>query len=338
MDSCATSWLGGSLALPDPVSLGDSGALSMPIGRLGAARHLRRVLREVPESEPVRLISHFTHDLPAIRFALLGSPDVRLTVIKHVSPGPPKRDPVHRFLYRRVDRLLAVSEYVRRKCERTYPINPAKTAVWHPGIDTGRFTFRPEARARLRADADVSDSVIVLGYVARITPNKGLEDLIQAAGRLRSNGRDVVLWLVGSSSEDERTYEESLRRMASELGGESVRFWGRRENVEDFYSAFDIFVVPSRTEAFGLTTIEAMSCARPVIGFNAGGTAEIVEDGRTGILAAPEDCANHEALAGTIWNLIADPDRPAMGERARVVAEARFSIVAMLERLEKLMA
>ncbi|MEW5875934.1 MAG: glycosyltransferase family 4 protein [Candidatus Zixiibacteriota bacterium] len=312
---------------------GEPGALSVPRGRLGAARALRRVLSAAEKGERVDLISHFTRDLGSIRLASLGHSRVRLTVIKHVSPGPPKHDIAHRFLYRRVDRLLAVSEYVRAKCERTYPIAPSRTGVWHPGVDTERFRPDPESRAHWRTEGGVADSTTVLGYVARITPNKGLEDLINATLHLRQEGRQVTLWLVGSSSENELPYEQSLRTLAAQGGDDAVRFWGRREEVETLYPAFDIFVVPSRTEAFGLTTVEAMACGCPVVGFNAGGTAEIVEDGQTGVLADSTGPNHSDSLSSAIRRLLDSTDRTAMGERAREAAASRFSVSAMLSRL-----
>jgi len=313
----------------------EPGTQSIPCGRLSAARALRRVLSEISREERVELVSHFTRDLASIRLACFGHPNVRLTVIKHVSPGPPKNDLAHQFLYRRVDRMLAVSEYVRAKCERTYPIAPSRTGVWHPGVDIDRFRPNPEFRTRRRADTGVADSTIILGYVARITPNKGLEDLINATLRLRQERRQVTLWLIGSSSEGERPYEQSLRALAGQGGDDAVRFWGRREDVESFYPAFDFFVVPSRTEAFGLTTVEAMACACPVVGFNAGGTAEIVEDGKTGFLGYPDSREHAATLSATIRCALEYADREAMGERARTTAQSRFSVDAMIGRLER---
>jgi glycosyltransferase involved in cell wall biosynthesis len=300
---------------------------------------LRRFLkklqrRQTSETHRLALLSHFTRDLPAIRAALFGNRNVALFVVKHVGPGASKRDALHRFVYRRIDRLLAVSEYIRAKCERVYPIQPERTSVWHPGVDVARFAFDAESRRRLRREASRDDDDLILGYLGRITPNKGFEDLLDAATRLRAMFPTLHLWIGGSSSEGERWYEDGLRSRVSSLGlSDSVRFCGWQERGEEFLSAIDLFVVPSRHEAFGLTTVEAMACARPVVGFRAAGTAEIVEDGETGLLADPsgETAAN---LTQGIQQLLRNPQRlQALGDRGRQRTMEVFSHNAMMARL-----
>jgi glycosyltransferase involved in cell wall biosynthesis len=308
------------------------GAIAIPRGRAALARALRRILRK--RSGESVIVCHFTRDLASIRAALIGDTCTPLLVVKHVSPGPPKHDLGHKFLYRRVNRLLAVSEYVRQKCARVYPIDVSKTSVWHPGVDTDRFAFDPELRERLRTEAGVTPDAIVMGYVARITPNKGLEDLIDAAGQLHESYPYLRLWIAGSSSPDERAYEQSLHERIATLGiAGMVRFAGWQEKPEGFLSAIDLFVVPSQREAFGLSTVEAMACARPVVGFKAAGTAEIVADQETGLLADPDGNAAAN-LKGTIRVFLNQSERILeMGQQGRARVEALFSHRSMMDRL-----
>lgn len=304
-------------------------------GRVAVALSLRRVIRCHPGAST--LLCHFTRDLASIRLALMGHTDTPFYVIKHVSPGPPKQDFAHRFLYRRVTGLFAVSEFVREKCTRVYPIAPEKTAVWHPGIDTERFAFDPNLREVLRTKAAVAADTIVAGYVARITPNKGLEDLIDATAQLHPYHPQLRLWIAGSASPDEQAYEHEIHERITRQGvGDIVRFAGWQDNPAGFLSAIDLFVVPSQQESFGLTTIEAMACASPVAGVRAGGTAEIVSEGHTGLLADPHGDVTGN-LAAIIRTLITNPERRAeFGRQGRARAEIHFSHQAMMDRLHAL--
>jgi len=325
--------VGGSTRLADHVA-GLDHVTPVPRGRLVTARVLRYVLGQYHGEKAI--LCHFTRDLASIRLALLGDPTTPLVVIKHVSPGPPKHDMAHRFIYKRVTRLLAVSEYVREKCARVYPIATAKTGVWHPGIDIERFRFDPKIREALRTKAAVTTDTVVIGYVARITPNKGLEDLIDALAALHLDYPQLRLWIAGSASHDEQQYEHALHERITRYGiGDIIRFAGWQDNPAGFLSAIDLFVVPSQQEAFGLTTIEAMACARPVVGFRAGGTAEIVVENETGLLANPAGDASAN-LANAIRTLIPDPSRLAeLGQQGRARADLYFSHPAMMERLNK---
>jgi starch synthase len=115
---------------------------------------------------------------------------------------------------------------------------------------------------------------------------------------------------------------------------DAVRFCGWQDRGEEFLSAVDVFVVPSRREAFGLTTVEAMACKRAVVGFNVGGTAEIVADGSSGILVE----SNGDAVANlsdAVQSLLRSPERlPVMGEQGRQRAIEVFSYATMMQRLD----
>ena len=310
----------------------------VPRGYLGLAREVRAHVKTTmlaSHGAPPIVISHFTHDLPALRIALRGMPNVPLMVIKHVSPGRPKKDLAHRWSYARVTRLLAVSEYVAAKCRRVYPIAPELIAVWHPGIDVSRFAFNAQNRTRIRDEHRATDEQQIIGYIGRVTPNKGLEDLLGAFQSLVRDHPAACLWIVGGVSPDEREYEAGLHQLVRDSGlGDAVRFCGHQDSVQDYISALDLFVTPSREEAFGLTTIEAMASGRPVAGFRAGGTAEIVAEGETGLLADPHgDAVLNLKIA--ISAILSDPERSrVLGEAGRVRALQRFSIEAMTSRLD----
>ncbi|MBD3297952.1 MAG: glycosyltransferase [candidate division Zixibacteria bacterium] len=308
-----------------------------PRGRFGLAKAVRRVITvNAPSSTQTPVVlSHFTHDLGPLRWALRGTPNVRLIVIKHVSPGSPKYDPLHRWIYKRVDRLLGVSEFVAEKCRTAYPIPGERIGVWHPGVDPDRFAFNESARRDIRAHQAATDDQVVFGYVGRITPNKGIEWLLDAFLGLTADVENARLWIVGGSSADERSYEDNMRQsVAAHKCGDRVTFTGYQDAVHEYMSALDVFVTPSCEESFGLTTVEAMLAARPVIGFNIAGTGEIVADGQTGILVDPQTDRVNGLREAFVRMLNDCNSTQQMGQQGRSRALKTFSHQAMIDRLE----
>jgi glycosyltransferase involved in cell wall biosynthesis len=161
-----------------------------------------------------------------------------------------------------------------------------------------------------------------IGTVSRLSAEKGIDLLLEAFARLAATRPQARLRVVGDGAERER-----LAQQARALGvADRVEWVGARpwdEAVREL-AGMDVVVVPSRFEGFGLCALEAMACARPVVAARVGGLPEIVEDGRTGVLAPPGDST---ALAAAVSRLL---DRPQlgveMGKRGRRRAETMFSI------------
>jgi glycosyltransferase involved in cell wall biosynthesis len=170
-----------------------------------------------------------------------------------------------------------------------------------------------------------------LVLVGAVKPGKGQEEAVRALAAVRSDGTRATLTLVGPTL---ATFRESLSQTASALGvSEHVKFTGFLEDPYPEIAAADICLVCSRREAFGRATIEAMKCGRPVIGAASGATAELIEDGVTGLLYEPGDS---DALRDAIVRL--DRDRELLrhlGERARAWATERFTAEAYGRDLER---
>jgi glycosyltransferase involved in cell wall biosynthesis len=126
---------------------------------------------------------------------------------------------------------------------------------------------------------------------------------------------------------------EALQTQAATLRvSDRVHFLGYRTDVFDLLSAVDAFLFPSLKEAMGISMIEAMAMAIPVVASRTGGIPEVV-DAETGILTPP---GNAPALAEAVDCLLEDPDQMrAMGVRARQRAEAKFSLAASADQVEK---
>ncbi len=178
-------------------------------------------------------------------------------------------------------------------------------------------------RHELRAAAGVSRNDHLMGFVGRLHPEKGIEVMLAALALVRARRPEVRLWLIGAPMPGEEPYQGTLLDQARRLGVvEAVRFWGWRRDAVELMGCFDLCVVPSLNEPFGRVTVEAMLMGVPVVATAAGGTLEIIQDGREGLLVKPGDAA---ALACGCLTLIGDPIlAERLARHAKETARTRF--------------
>lgn len=164
---------------------------------------------------------------------------------------------------------------------------------------------------------------VVVGTLARLEPEKGLDLLIRAAAELKDSLPALRIVIAGDGGQQRR-----LRRLADTLGcGDRVLFPGYLREVGDFLSCLDIYVQPSRTEAFGLGVTEAMASGLPTVVTNVGGLPEQVVDGETGLCVPSGDL---RGLVDALKRLASDPDlRQRMGGRGQERHAERFSLEKM---------
>jgi glycosyltransferase involved in cell wall biosynthesis len=171
-----------------------------------------------------------------------------------------------------------------------------------------------EARTRTRAELGVKTGETVILQVSRTEPWKGHGLHLRALANLLDRN-DWVCWMVGGAQRPaEKEYLAKLQNEARSLGLTSrVKFLGRRHDVPELMQASDIFCQPNAApEPFGIVFIEALSAGLPVVTFDMGGPAEIVDES-CGLLAAPQDV---RALANHLRSLVESPSlRRKLGER-----------------------
>ncbi len=201
----------------------------------------------------------------------------------------------------------------------------ALVRVVHNGIAAAPFdAVTPAAAAALRA-AHAPPGAFVVAHVGRFHHWKGQHVVLQALAREQR----AVAWFIGAPLFGEETYAEELPALAAHLGvTERARFLGFRDDVPALLRAADAVVHSSvYPEPFGRVVVEGMLAGRPVIAAASGGVTEIVMDGETGLLVAPDDPG---ALARAIARLIDDPAAAsAMAARGRARARDAFSVEAM---------
>lgn len=237
---------------------------------------------------------HWTKDMPiAVLAKKLSRRAPKLVQSRHMTMTRFKNDPFHRFLYRHIDHILCVTQAVARQINTFIPadIRPS-TTVLYPGAD--QIAPMTEAqRLSLRRGLDCEHDFMV-GLIGRINPAKGQHLLIEAMRQLTARGLSLKAFIVGHAMREE--YLAELQHKVSEYGlQDRVIFRGFTDTPHEFMQACDLMLTTSRNETFGLVTVEAMQCGTAVIGANSGGTLEIIDDGKTGLLfegGNPHDLAD----------------------------------------------
>lgn len=253
--------------------------------------------------------------------------------------SPDCRIEIEKAVVRTVDRLIAQCPAERDELLADYGARPDQVALIPSAVDVDRY--RPVARDAARRALGLDPAADIVVYVGRIVARKDVRSIVEALALLTSLRRAAgidrmpTLLVVGGETEqpDPAATPEIgvLRALAASLGvADRVRFVGRKQpdELHRWYSAGDVAVTTPWYEPFGLTPLEAMACAVPVIGSRVGGIAFTVADGETGFLVPPRD---PQTLCDRLDRLLGDPAlRARMGQagRARVLRAFTWAEVA----------
>jgi glycosyltransferase involved in cell wall biosynthesis len=226
----------------------------------------------------------------------------------------------------RADAIVGVSNHTARTfVEAGYRpgrvhavLNAIEPSRWDPSLSPA------PGRASLR----VPDGAPLIVSVARLFRAKGHFELLSALAQVKRKYPNVRLAVVGSDYPADGGTTQLLKEHAHELGiGENVVFTGQRSDISSLLAACDIFSLPSFEEPFGLVFAEAMAMKRPVVALTNGGTPEVVEHGKCGLLSPPGDI---DALAANLLRLLDDPAlRSKFGEYGRSRVEKHFTPTRM---------
>ena len=221
------------------------------------------------------------------------------------------------WVLRHADRVICLTGTMRDAVVATFGVDPARTSVVHNGVD--HSTFRPGREPR-RPDE--------VAFVGRLAVQKNVTALLEAVARLRDEGRDVRVRLIGEGDQRAR-----LQAIAAAHGLSNVAFEGRlpRAEVAAALARATAVVLPSTHEGLPLVLLEAMACGTPVI---ASSIPEVVETGGGAIVTA--DPAVPGELAGMLARLLDDAklrDRLSAAALARARDFAWPAVAALLDSL-----
>lgn len=213
--------------------------------------------------------------------------------------------------------VVAVSQAIARGLKSIVPINTPVEVIPN-GIHLEAY-MHPVVIDRKALVISPNDFVVI--YVGRLSPEKGVSNLVTAFNKFNKDVPNSVLLIVG-----EGPTRTELERQS--IGSLRVRFLGTRCDTPGLLACSDVVVVPSLAEGQGLVALEAMASARAVIATAVGGLCESIKDGETGILVNPGD---PNAIATQLTSLSRDVDkRRRLGTMAQQHAKANFSLERMI--------
>jgi glycogen synthase len=243
---------------------------------------------------------------------------------------------IEHHAYNTADGIIAVSEQMKTDVVEAYGVSPEKVTVIHNGIDP-EF-YKPTFDNSLLLELGINPAVPFVLFVGRITRQKGISQLIEAAQYFDKNCQIVLCAGAPDTPEIAVETEELISKLKSNRDGVIlISEMLPREKIKVLYSHARVFACPSLYEPFGIINLEAMSCETPVVGSAVGGIPEIIVENETGYLIPLESISrtnfnpkNPEAFqrnfAEKINRLLADEDLAnAMGKAGRQRVLEKFS-------------
>ncbi len=291
-----------------------AGALPAASSLLGLAAHIRR--------HQIEILHSTDRPRDAIACVILAALTGAKSLIHvHVNYGNWMSRGVT-WALGRADAIVGVSNYTARTfVEAGY--RPDRVHAVLNAIEPSRWDWSLDP-APGRASLGVPDGAPLIVSVARLFHWKGHFELLRALALVKREYPNVRLAIVGSDFPADSGTTHKLQEHARELGiGENIVFTGQRSDVSLLLAACDVFSLPSFQEPFGLVFAEAMAMKRPVVALTNGGTPEVVEHGKCGLLSPSGDI---DALAANLLRLLRDPAlRAQFGEYGRSRVEAHFT-------------
>jgi L-malate glycosyltransferase len=260
-----------------------------------------------------------------------GGRDVRVITTLHgtditIVGQDPSFHSITRFSIERSDRITAVSEFLRNQTFHAFGCTGCQVEVIHNFIDPtvyNRTRYEPALRNQF------GDHMPLLMHVSNFRAVKRVADVVGVFAGVRARVPSVLI-MVGDGPE-RVTAEDEARRLGV---SRDVHFLGRIDMVAPLLAEADLFLLPSQSESFGLSALEALACGVPVVASRAGGLPEVIRDGETGILCEVGDVAGMSDAASQL--LRDQPRWDRMSGAAAADARARFSLEPIVSRYEDL--
>lgn len=223
------------------------------------------------------------------------------------------------------DLVVAFSRYCQKMVIDQVPGTTVRVIPY--GIEIGPQRS-PATRQQARIQRGLPSEAGIIGFVGRLSPQKGIPELLECSRLVLERNSDAILVVLGNGP-----LRREIDQFANNYPGR-VLVQGETPDARDWMAAFDLLVVPSEWEPLGIVAVEAMAAARPVVAFDVDGLPEVVIHEQSGVLVPAGDAPK---LAQAACDLLADPKLAAsMGASGRQRAEKYFSFHGMIDALEQL--
>jgi glycosyltransferase involved in cell wall biosynthesis len=310
-----------------------------------------RKLKNIIQSEQCKIIHcHMSGDLSTAVLAMLFSAgyfhlfkhsswrrrQCKVVFSQHMDTRYRKKDLFHRWIFRHIDTIITVTEATKWNTLKYTPASHNQVVCIYNGVD--RVIFHPVNGNEIREKYSFSQDIYIIGLVGRLDRLKKQELLVEAAPTVLEKFPNTLFIFVGEETDSitGRGYKEELiKRIEEKRLQKYFVFWGFSDNMAEITGLFDIAVLTTPKETFGMVLIEAMAMGIPVIGTNAGGVPEIIEDWGNGLLFEPDNAGE---LSECISTILGDKElRKSMGKAGIKRISDLFDLDKKMQEYERLM-
>ena len=244
----------------------------------------------------------------------------KLNVIyqQHMQIGINKKDFLHTFRFNAIDYWISPLQYLKDEVSERTKFPPEKVKIIPLSVDVTKFTQKKYSKQEALKALNIFPKTPLIGIIGRISQKKGQLFLVESIMKLKQKGVDIELLIFGSATVNDlesQAYDKQLRKTVEQNDLQDiVHFVQYRENVAAFYNAIDLFVLASHSETYGMVTLEAMLSNVPIIATKSGGTSEILDYGKLGLLYEYENY--DDFYQRVIWLLQNEIEAKNMAARA----------------------
>lgn len=289
-----------------------------------------RLARLIDQRQVDILHVHWTRDLILAALAKrLARHPVKLVFIRHMALTRHKRDFYHRFIYHSIDRFLVITKKLYAEAKQFLPVSEDKLQLLYHGVADFDAVDQTHCDGFF-AENQLQDARFRILLPGRIEHYKGQHTLVEAVIKLHKEGIDADLVILGHIMDE--GYFKGLQQQIVAAGLEQkIHYLGFVEQPTLIYGCFDLVVLTTYAETFGLVLVEAMKSGVAVIGTDAGGVPEIIEHEKTGMLYEP---GNTSELADCVKKMIKEPAwRAQLASAGKAYADQTFSEQAHYAKL-----
>ncbi len=294
----------------------------------------RRVLRALRAASCTTVVVSLNHDLSMASRIKRSAPDLCVVYMQQMGLGVDKRDPLHSRRYRALDAWVAPLPSLRDEVLRRTRMPAHRVHVIPLAVDIGDLGA-PCTKQEARTQMGLPQDAFIVGMIGRFDPAKGQLTAIRSMKQLLEVHPNVQLLLVGEASVGYESTTELMHRTIDECHvREAVHVRPFLSKPRVFFDAIDLFLMGTRSETFGMVTVEALLCGCPVAGTNTGGTPEILMKGEWGRLFEPDST---DEIVRVVSDAVANG--PSDRERAHSVADEaarRYGVDQACEAYERL--
>ena len=247
---------------------------------------------------------------------------------------------ITRFSIENSNGITCVSEYLKKLTEKTFNVKKEMEVIYN-FVDTEKYKrdWKTSEKMQRVSNNGFDSSIIdkddlVICHISNFRPVKRVQNIIKAFCRISKEVKAKLI-LVGDGPEVSR-----CRLMADKLGlMDRILFTGIQENIVPLLNLSDVYMLPSKSESFGLSALEALSCSVPVIGTKVGGLVEVVEEGKSGFFVDPDDV---DDIAESALKILGDKNlKQIMSEEARkraLLFDSRIIVPKYLDYYNKVLS